>query len=96
MNGKKRIAVFACTVLLMLGLSIFAFAEEGAADTSTLGDLMSLLNPENVNYLRVFTILITTVVTFVRMFFGALIGTGDRNMIANLLQALKNLIPSGK
>ena len=96
MNLKKKIAVLACTALLMLGLSVFAFAEEGAADTSTLGDLMTLLNPENVDYLRVFTILITTVITFVRMFFGALIGTGDRDMIGRLLQALKNLIPSGK
>ena len=93
---KKKIAVFACTALLMLGLSVFAFAEEGAADTSTLGDLMTLLNPENVNYLQVFVILITTVVTFLRMIFGAIAGTGDRSMIQSLLEALKNLIPGGK
>ena len=93
---KKKIAVFAWTVLLMLGLSIFVFAEDGAADTSTLGDLMTLLNPENVNYLQVFVILITTVITFLRMMFGAVAGTGDRSMIQSLLEALKNLFPSGK
>ena len=67
-----------------------------AADTSTLGDLMTLLNPENVNDLQVFVILITTVVTFLRMIVGAIAGSGDKDMIQNLLNALKNLIPSGK
>ena len=94
MTMKKKIAVFACTLALMSLCTVFAFAEEGGADSSgTLWDLWALLNPENVNYLRVITILLTSIGTFFRMIGG---NGGLKSLLDLLLGALKNLIPSGK
>ena len=89
---KKKIAILGCTFALMAACSVIAFAEETGTDTGALWDLWSLLNPENVDYVRVISILVTSLVTIVRMFAGS----GLKDLGSMLLNALKNLIPSSK
>ncbi len=88
---KRRIlAVLACMLMLTILCTMVAFAEETGDGDGLLWDLWALLKPENVNYLQVFSILITTIVTMVRMFSGG----GLKDLWTLLVNAIKNLIPS--
>lgn len=81
---KKKIAVFACIVALMFTFTVVSFAE---GETSGNGDVMwnlwELLSSSNVDYLGIIGILITTVVTFIRML------GGSSNIVANLKHAFE-------
>lgn len=86
---KKRIlAVFTCVLTLLMLCTLFAFAED-AGDSEAIWDFWSLLKLENLDVAQLLVILITTVVTFVRMISGG----GLKELGAMLLQAIKNLIP---
>ena len=68
---KKKIAVFACVLVLISMFTVVCFAEEAAAPatdgTEMLWDLWNLLNPENVDYLGLLSMLIATLATIFRM-----------------------------
>ena len=91
---KKKIAVFAFVTVLMLTLSVVAFAEEATDPAQpggeTVWNLWSLLNPSNLNILQLLTILVSTVATALRMIGGA---GGLKSLLEMLGTALKNLIP---
>lgn len=86
---KKIFAVLACALTLMVLCSMFAFAED-AGNNGTIWDFWSLLNAENVNYGQVIAILITSLVTIIRMFSGGSL----KELWSLLVNAIKNLIPS--
>lgn len=62
---KKKLTIFALTVALMLTFSVIAFAEgEG---TEPAWNLWSLLNLSNLDLGRLFSILISSFTTLLRM-----------------------------
>ncbi len=88
---KKRIlAVLVCVLALAFLCTMFAFAEESGDGTEAVWDLWSLLNPENVNYAQVLAILVTSLVTIIKMFSGG----NFKDLLEQLFQSFKNIIPS--
>ena len=89
---KKKVLVFACTALLLVACTFAVGAADGE-EGEKLWDFLSLLSSSNVDYIGVAVMLLTTLFTTFRMFLGS---DGLKNLGATLLEALKNLIPSGK
>ena len=90
MKKKKIFAVLACMLTLLVLCTMFAFAEESADGTEAVWDLWALLNPENVNYAQVLAILVTSLLTIIKMFSGGNL----KELWEQLVNALKNMIPS--
>lgn len=84
---KKKIAVALC-VMTLLFTCTFAAAAEGEGGGDVMWNLWQLLNLQNVNYLGIITMLLTTVVTFIRMFFA---NGGLQNLFAVLKDAIGSL-----
>lgn len=81
---KKKIAIFACVIALMLTFTVVSFAEgETTENNDVMWNLWELLSSSNVDYLGIIGILITTVTTFIRML------GGSSNIIANLKHAFE-------
>ena len=64
---KKKLTIFAVTVAMMLVFSVITFAEEGGAGSEPAWNLWSLLNLENLDLGRLFSILISTFATIFRV-----------------------------
>ena len=87
---KKIFAVLACVLTLLVLCSMFALAEDAAEGEEAIWDFWSLLSLENVNYGQVISILITSLVTIIKMFSGG----GASDLWTLFVNAIKNLIPS--
>ena len=89
---KKKLLVFACVALLLVACTMAVGAADGD-EGEKLWDFWNLLNSSNVDYIGVAVMLLTSLFTVFRMFLGT---DGLKNLGNVLLDALKNLIPSGK
>lgn len=88
---KKRIfSVLLCVLTLAFLCTTFAFAEEAGNGSEAVWDFWSLLNPENVNYAQVLAILVTSLVTIIKM----LSGGNFKDLLDQLFQSLKNIFPT--
>ena len=87
---KKKIAIFACTVALLLAFTVICFAEGEGGGEDLAWNLWDLLSFKNVNYLGIIGTLITTVVTFLKILGGGSnVGESIKNAIIGFLDFLR-------
>lgn len=87
---KKKIAIFACTMALLLVFTVVCFAEGEGGDQDLAWNLWDLLSFKNVNYLGILGTLITTLVTFLKILGGGSnVGESIKNAIIGFLDFLR-------
>ena len=86
---KKKIAVFACVLMLVFALAFTVAAEETGESGENLWDFWSLLNSSNVDYIGVAVMLLTTIFTIFRVFFS---NGGLKSLSEVIGNALKQIV----
>ncbi|MGN0635242.1 MAG: hypothetical protein ACI4I5_03380 [Acutalibacteraceae bacterium] len=80
---KKKLAVFACAIALMLTFTVVCFAEgESSGSGDVMWDLWGLLNLDLDGIISILGTLLTTVITFFKIIGG---GSG---IVENLKHAI--------